>query len=220
MEANRPPFFVGTMGNITRHIVETIANDVHSILENISAGLLTSPTFYPALFGVVIALVSIHTQRRTSREKNSLDFEGSYNKSDTVNDAFEVLVKINQNRLTTRVDHWGKLENSMTEESKALKTIFNEWERCANAIRHNIYDDAYLYKIYGSTVLTLDTRFAPYIKECQHWNERVYKNFKWLALRWRIRRSYENDKPKVAEYKEALIEIERLKEILAKYEKR
>lgn len=208
MEANRPPFFVGNMGQITQHVVDTAVGNASSFWQAAGETLLSSPTFYPAAIGVIVAVYSILTQRKTSREKNSLDFEVSYKRSDNVNAAFDVLVEINKNRLSVPLSHWGKLENSRTDEAKALRTIFNEWERCANAVKHNIYDDLYLYKIYGSTVLHLDTTFGEYISECQGWNERVYRNFKWLVLKWRVRRSYEDGKPKNNECKKALKEIE------------
>lgn len=184
------------MGKITEKIFEVATSFFDGLIGTISTLWDLSPTFFPAAVGAFIAIVSILAQRKTSREKNSLDFEGSYKRSDTVNDAFDVLVKVYMNKFEVPLAFWGDRENSRTEEAKALRTIFNEWERCANAVKHKIYDDAYLYKIYGSTVLDLDARFGEYIDSCQSWNSRVYNNFKWLALKWRIRRSYEDCKIK------------------------
>ncbi|HHT0069939.1 TPA: DUF4760 domain-containing protein [Raoultella ornithinolytica] len=174
-------------------------------------GLLTeSPTFYPAAIGVIVAVVSIWTQRRTSREKNSLDFEISYKRSDNVNEAFAKLRPIVSRKFETPLSHWGKLENAATDEAKALRTIFNEWERCANAVRNKIYHSDYLYKVYGSTVLNLDETFGEYVSECQSWNDRVYRNFKWLALKWKIKRCKEDLKPASKEHIKTIKEIEKL----------
>ncbi|HBR0006127.1 TPA: DUF4760 domain-containing protein [Klebsiella aerogenes] len=181
-----------------------------SAFERMLAAFSDSPTFYPAAFGVIVAVVSIGTQRKTSREKNSLDFEISYKRSDNVNEAFAKLRPIVQRKFETPLSHWGKLENAGTDEAKALRTIFNEWERCANAVRNKIYDNDYLYKVYGSTVLNLDETFGEYIAECQSWNDRVYRNFKWLALCWKVKRCKEDVKPSSGEHVKTIKEIEKM----------
>lgn len=181
-----------------------------STVERMLTAFSDSPTFYPAAFGVLVAVISIWTQRRTSREKNSLDFEISYKRSDNVNEAFAKLRPIVQGKFETPLSHWGKLENAGTDEAKTLRTIFNEWERCANAVRNKIYDNDYLYKVYGSTVLNLDETFGEYIAECQTWNERVYRNFKWLALRWKVKRCQEDVKPSSREHVKTIKEIEKM----------
>ncbi|WP_275212955.1 DUF4760 domain-containing protein [Citrobacter freundii] len=181
-----------------------------SIADKLVKVLSDSPTFYPAFIGVIVAVVSILAQRKTSREKNSLDFEISYKRSDNVNDAFAKLRPIVSKKFEIPISHWGKLENAGTEEAKALRTIFNEWERCANAVRNKIYDNDYLYKVYGSTVLNLDVTFGEYIDECQRWNERVYRNFKWLSLKWKIKRCKEDLKPASREHLKTIKNIEDL----------
>lgn len=151
-----------------------------------------SPAFYPAAFGAVIAYVSLKNQRKTSREKNSLDFEAAYKRNAEVVEAWSVLLKVHKNRLNFPIENYGKQENSQSDEAKALKMIFNEWERCANAVRHNLYDERYLYNVYGSTLIFLDVHFEPYMAECRKTNSRFYKNMKNLSLKWRVRRSYED----------------------------
>lgn len=198
------------MGKIRDQILETISTHITSIIDKAVSIWTDSPTFYPAAFGAIIAVVSIRTQRKTSREKNSLDFEVSYKRSETVIKAFDELVKAYTNKFDKPLADWGKRENARTTEGKALSTIFNEWERCANAVKHKIYDDAYLYKVYGSTVLDLDERFGEYVAACQKWNPRVYNNFKWLALRWRVRRSYEDVSHKAMKNKRLMDQIEKL----------
>ncbi|EPY4072244.1 MULTISPECIES: DUF4760 domain-containing protein [Klebsiella pneumoniae complex] len=181
-----------------------------SFLNKLLVLLTDSPTFYPAAIGVIVAVVSIWTQRRTSREKNSLDFEISYKRSDNVNAAFTKLRPIVTKKFEIPLSHWGKLENAATDEAKALRTIFNEWERCANAVRNKIYDSDYLYKVYGSTVLDLDMTFGEYIAECQSWNERVYRNFKWLALKWKIKRCKEDLKPSAKDHIKKIKQAEKI----------
>lgn len=151
-----------------------------------------NPTFYAAIFGSCIAIVGILAQRKSSREKNSLDFEAAYKRNDKILAAWEVVLDIYRNREKTPIAEFGKKENAKSPEAKALQTIFNEWERCANAVNHKIYDDRYLYKVFGSALIFLDTEFEPYMEECRKTNPRFYRNMKWLALTWRVRRAHED----------------------------
>lgn len=151
-----------------------------------------SPTFYAALLGTIIAILGILAQRKTSREKNSLDFEAAYKRNEKITDAWDVVLRVYKDRDITPVAHYGAKDQSDTPESKALKTIFNEWERCANAVNHKIYDDKYLYRVFGSALIFLDTNFETYMEECRKINPRFYRNMKWLALTWRVRRAHED----------------------------
>ncbi|MFL1906554.1 DUF4760 domain-containing protein [Plesiomonas shigelloides] len=178
-------------------LISILVNTLKSIWDN-------NPTFYPGAIGALIAILSIKTQRQTSREKNSLDFEAAYKRNDQVNEAWAKVLEIYKNRLTTPVEHWGRPDLSQTDEAKALKTIFNEWERCANAIHHKIYDEKYLYKVYGSTLIFLDVQFDPYIQECRKKNPRFYRNMKLLALNWRVRRAYDDADNKDKNYAKLL----------------
>ncbi|OSN04210.1 hypothetical protein AU510_12365 [Lonsdalea britannica] len=167
--------------------------------------LSQNPTFYPGVAGALIAFFGIRNQRKTSREKNSLDFEAAYKRSADVRNAWKILLRIEKNRLTVPLSHWGKKESAQSDESIALKIIFNEWERCANAVNNNLYDDNYLYKVYGSTLIFLDIHFEPYMQECRKRNPRFYRNLKCLALKWRVRRSMEGDSVQLTrEYKKKL----------------
>lgn len=151
-----------------------------------------APTFYAGLLGAAIAVTGILAQRKTSREKNSLDFEAAYKRNDKILDAWDVVLNIYKQRAEVPVAIYGTKEKVGTIEAKALQTIFNEWERCANAVNHKIYDDKYLYRVFGSTLIFLDTNFEPYMEECRKTNPRFYRNMKWLALTWRVRRAHED----------------------------
>jgi len=151
-----------------------------------------SPTFYPAALGAYIAFNSIKNQRQSAREKNSLDFESAYKRNKDIEDAWMAILAIHKDRILFPIENYGKREYGNTENAKSLRTIFNEWERCANAVHSRIYDDLYLYRAHGSTLIFLDVHFGPYMDECRERNPRIYANLKKLALQWRIRRAYED----------------------------
>ncbi|HBH7064230.1 TPA: DUF4760 domain-containing protein [Enterobacter cloacae] len=154
-----------------------------------------NPTFYStiiaALIAAAIAIISIRTQRQTSREKNSLDFESSYKRSDKVESAWQTMLNILKLRKIIPLEMWGRDEVRQTKEARALMTVFNEWERCANAIRNGLYDELFLYKVFGSTVIFLAKEFEPYLAARRSVNIKFYSNFCWLAETWMIRRERE-----------------------------
>jgi len=192
------------------------------LIEGASAGLWkfihdtwhNSPTFFPGLFGAIFAWFSIRNQKQNSREKNSLDFEAAYKRNDKVVEAWDTVRKIYSERNVHQLSHWGTKDTEQTPEAKALATIFNEWERCANAVNNGLYDDHYLYRVYGSTLIFLDVHFSPYIEERRKINPRFYRNMKILALTWRIRRAYEDSDGEAKEYIEQLKEAEKCVEKL------
>ncbi|CNB98434.1 Uncharacterised protein [Yersinia frederiksenii] len=154
-----------------------------------------NPTFYSTIIAATvaafIAIFSIGKQRQTSREKNSLDFESSYKRSDKVENAWQTLLNIIKLKKVIPLHMWGRDTVRQTVEARALMTVFNEWERCANAIRHGLYDDEFLYKVFGSTVLFLAKEFEPYLLARRAVNPKFYNNFCWLADNWGRRKSYE-----------------------------
>ncbi|EEW1437697.1 TPA: DUF4760 domain-containing protein [Escherichia coli] len=155
----------------------------------------TNPTFYSTIIAAVIAaaiaIISIRKQRQTSREKNSLDFESSYKRSDKVEDAWQTMLDILKVKKIIPLEMWGRNEVRQTKEARALMTVFNEWERCANAIRNGLYDESFLYKVFGSTVIFLAKEFEPYLAARRSVNIKFYGNFCWLAENWMIRRGRE-----------------------------
>lgn len=155
----------------------------------------SSPTFFSnvaaALIALVVAIVTIRKNRQTSREKNSLDFESSYKRSDKVDAAWQEILTLLKKDAKKPMSHWGLNSVRQTKEARALMTVFNEWERCGNAIQHGLFDEGFLYKVYGSTVINLYIGCKPYIDARQKVNPKIYANFCWLANRWRVRRRKE-----------------------------
>ncbi|MCD2526567.1 DUF4760 domain-containing protein [Providencia huaxiensis] len=165
---------------------------IETITQAITNTWTTSPTFFAGIFGALIAIIGVVAQRKTSREKNSLEFEAAYKRNDKILKAWDTVLKVYKERDEKPLSLYGTEEKRGTVEAKALATIFNEWERCANAVNHKIYDDKYLYRVFGSTLIFLDIQFEPYMEECRKINPRFYRNLKWLALKWRVRRAHED----------------------------
>lgn len=154
---------------------------------------ISHPTFYSTILtGLVAALFTTRTiakQRELSREKNSLDFQTTYKHNNEVAQSWNLIRDVAGN--ATELHRLGSDEGSSEDAAKALSTICNEWERCANAIRNNVYDENFLYNCHGSTVYFIYRDFHPYITERRKKNPKFFNNFVWLAEKWCKRRAQE-----------------------------
>ena len=151
-------------------------------------------TIIAAILAATFAYFSIKMNRKSSREKNSVDFEHHYKNSDKVKESWLILMKLTQNRLDIPLVTFAAKNAYSKVETQAIVTILNEWERAANGIHHKVYDGDYLYKTYGTTVLDLYSFTFEFIKERQKSKPRSYPNFCRLYLAWKIRRSQEENK--------------------------
>lgn len=171
------------------------------MLSHILSFIKDYPVILSTLSAGLFALIALLNNIRMNRTKNSLEFESKYKHNEKIVEATIQIKKIL--RSTTPVANWGKEEHCFTVEALALSTVMNEWERCANAIYHKVYDNDFLYGTYGSTVIYLFTNLKPYIDKRQDHNKRVYAKFCWLAIRWKIQRDSEESNKADKHLKEA-----------------
>ncbi|WP_122677722.1 MULTISPECIES: DUF4760 domain-containing protein [Pseudomonas] len=75
------------------------------------------------------------------------------------------------------------------EHRKAAFALLNALESCANAIRYGIYDEDFIYNIYGSHFIEWYELMYGLIKTRQLKQERIWVNFEWLAVKWTLRRN-------------------------------
>lgn len=171
-------------------------------LNSIVNFLTTHPALSPvcsatitAIVAGVIALFTIKKQRQTARENNSLSFEKDYKRCEYVRKAWDIVIdRVIKNRLSIPVERYTEPELSRSDEGRAIKDILNEWERAANAVNSKLYDDEFLFKAFGSTVIFLRTAFGPYIEARQKEGPSYYEHFMKMSLRWVIRRDAEPNK--------------------------
>jgi len=75
------------------------------------------------------------------------------------------------------------------EHRRAAFALLNALESCANAIRYGIYDEDFIYNIYGSHFIGWYELMYGLIKTRQLKQERIWVNFEWLAVKWTLRRN-------------------------------
>lgn len=150
-----------------------------------------NPTTATGIIAAIIGTYAIKNTARNAIVKNALDFETTYKHNEKIVEASLVIKFMLKHSSSAEIARYGLESEFFSNEAKALSTIFNEWERCANGVFHGIYDEDFLYGIYGSTVLFLYASCKPYLDKRKDHNSRVYNRFSWLALRWKIRRGSE-----------------------------
>lgn len=79
-------------------------------------------------------------------------------------------------------------EPTFIEVSKAAFRILNAFEGCANAIRYGIYDEDFIYNVYGSQFIDFYELTYGLMKSRQRELPRAWVNFEWLAVKWTLRR--------------------------------
>ena len=76
------------------------------------------------------------------------------------------------------------------KEFESLVFVFNVWERCANAIKNDIYDEKIIYEVQSSSLILLYNKFYTYIENAREraQNNNIYSDLEWLAIRWAIKK--------------------------------
>lgn len=169
------------------------------------ATLINHPTAIVGLFALLIAALGIIAQRRTSKEKNSLEFQAAYLENQKIQKAWIELRKFKKKKNTDKFTELA--EKKGTKERKAAILLLNEWERAANAIHHGLFDSNFLYQAHSSTVISLYKDLLPFIEIIQESNPRYFVGFTKLAVRWQHKRALEMRKG--IELKDSLKQLNR-----------
>jgi len=164
-----------------------------------------------AFLALSAALTNISYTRRTARESNSLTFQQSLLNSQEYEKNIDVVIKAIFNRLNFPIKDYAEAKHANTEEAKAIRYVLNSWEQAANAIKHNIYDEAYLYKSHKSTVLKIGLSLRGYIEEKQKSNISFFDSFNWLVLKWTIKRDSFQEKETKRQLKKVFSDLNKIK---------
>ncbi|WP_158149046.1 DUF4760 domain-containing protein [Pantoea agglomerans] len=75
-------------------------------------------------------------------------------------------------------------QKEVVEVYESILYILNSWERCANAVRHKIYDEEFIYSAQGTTLVLTYNALVPMIECRKDKNKRAFLNIEWLATKW------------------------------------
>lgn len=171
------------------------------------------PTVYSTLIAAFLAAIfawlALRHNIRASRTKNSLDFESTYKHNAKIVESSLEIKRIVNSYNSKKIADLALERNFLAEDTLHITRVLNEWERCANGVFHNIYDNNFLYGTYASTVLYLYKNLHPFIEQRRQHNPRVYTKFCWMAIQWQIRRQNDEKSKTDTDLKKALKLLER-----------
>jgi len=157
-----------------------------------------NPTVFVGLLAFFVALWGVSSNRRASRHKNSIDFQTNLSHNEKILEMREIALSIALDE-KKRAKHGGRpgyisisdYVSPTLARSKngiAIMRFLNEWERAANGIFKDVYDEHFLYQVYGTTVLGIYELFYDYISSVQQQNPRAYLQYSKLYCKWRAMR--------------------------------
>jgi hypothetical protein len=164
-----------------------------------------------AILALSGALINLIFQRRTARDANSLSFQHSLLNDSNYLTNVALSVKAFKNKHNVPLKELAQSHFSDSEEAKAIRYVLNTWERSANAMRHGIYDEKYLYEAHKSMVLHFGVILREFVNEKQKEQISFFENFSWLVLKWTIRRDSFEAKATKVQLKRVFRDLNRVK---------
>ena len=163
-----------------------------------------------ATLALTAALLNLAYSRQTAREANSLEFQKRLQDNDEyiehVRKVGEAIAKRNELDFA----ELAQPEQRSNEYTIAIRYVLNTWEQASNAIRHDLYDELYLYEAYKSMVVDFGLYFREFISSSQKRQITFYENFSWLVLKWVIRKDSIKEKKRKKELKLIFKKLNRL----------
>lgn len=142
-----------------------------------------------AVLALIAAFYNVAYQRQTARENNSLEFQKNLLQDKKYAKCLEVAVRVmSERKIPVRELAKREVKQEHQTEARAVRYVLNTWERAANAILHNLYDEQFLYEAHKSMVIHFGVYFREFIDESQKYQVTFYQNLNWLILHWSIRR--------------------------------
>jgi hypothetical protein len=185
-------------------LVKVISKDITSIFsswDSIEEWVLTTPLFLTttitALIAISIALYNSRQNKKQDRIKAAIEFEKNYQHGEkTLEWKSAAGKKIHE--LFYEEDHCIRCKKMKPEtrdemiEFQPVSMLMNEWERCANGILSDVYDENLLYGTYATTLIDLfDSNVYFLLYRQEKASPRAYIKVTKLALKWKKRRDCE-----------------------------
>lgn len=141
----------------------------------------------------MVALMSWRSQKHLTRAKYTMEFQVSFSDSETMKKAAKTFGK-HFSKMTTAELVQLAVDKSPKKHYDRMSEVLNAWERVGVALRHKVYDEEMLYEVYGTFLIKFWETVCPFVRRRQQDNPRLYIHIENLALRWKVRRNYAEEK--------------------------
>ncbi|WP_165385554.1 DUF4760 domain-containing protein [Pseudoalteromonas phenolica] len=158
----------------------------------------TAAILLSATLALSAAVLGMYYQRQMAKEKNTLDFQQKLKEDEKYQKHLEdVRSIIHSENKDEQLLELTKPENINDPKSVSIRYVLNTWEQAANAIKHKLYDEDYLYSSHKSQVIMFSLFLRKYIRTRQRSNVALYSDFSWLSIKWALKRnSFESPQTK------------------------
>ena len=174
-----------------------IITEVWGFIVTCLSGAMDFASGHQVLIAASVAIWGIITQRRISREKNSIDFEISLSNKEKYIEDIKWLFSKDPSELVSLAD-------KDKDNFYKIVNVLNTWEQCARSVHTGMYQERYIYKVYGTSVIGLYRQCHQFIEDRQETNPRYFIQFTVMASDWMCKR-YKEDKEN--KYSDTLKEI-------------
>jgi hypothetical protein len=165
-----------------------------------------------SLLAIVGASFNIYFQRKSNKESNALSFQLNLSTDTSYKNSFSTVIAAIENRADISILSYVNPESDIEKaNAAAISEVLNTWERAANAMRHGVYDESYLYNSHKSTVLHLGVYLREYIRARQLHNISYFSNLNWLIIKWSVKRDSFESKNTKMELKRIFNDLDRIK---------
>lgn len=137
------------------------------------------------LLGIIVAIVSVRSNKITARKKQTADFLFASRTDDKLVEGNKCLADLHASP-DVNMKKFASREQLHTDECANIRYVLNHYERVAIGIQSDIYDENMLKKASYSTVIRLHNQAKPFIDGVRE-SENVamyYQEFEWLVHRW------------------------------------
>ncbi|MGF1803521.1 DUF4760 domain-containing protein [Vibrio gigantis] len=155
--------------------------------------LETNPTLVPITLGFIVACFGILYQRKTARETNSLKFQSDKAHNKEYEKHSKTAMVFCNTASSKDLEELAR-DHTIDDAGVAILYILNEWERCASAVEHKLYDESFIFKSSASGFINMVNKLMPYINETrsQTGKKTVYSNMMAMHERWVMRRKIDS----------------------------
>ena len=135
----------------------------------------------------VIAVCSMHSSRKTSKERATLDvILGDYQDKKLV-EASNLIFNLVRDNRDQLIKVFQNENNQHTEDRNSLIVVLNRYEFYASAINHGILDEHLFKRSHCSNFIKLWNAVSPVVMKIRDTErkETIFKDFEILVFRWK-----------------------------------
>lgn len=169
-----PPFLLGMRMSEKDSLFSILLPHLPSLIQSVLI-----------LAGVIVAVVSIASARKTARKKQTADLLLSSRADKDLVNGLRCLARLDGAE-NENLGSYASRDKDDTDAAVAIRYVLNHWEYVCVGIQSDIYDEEMLKRASYNTVVRLFQCARPFIEKLRQNTGRptLYQELEWLYNRW------------------------------------